>query len=483
MALVVYNEEEGDYAPPLTLLSPRALFSQAMDIVPYPVTDPSRLRVPAAKLTDAPRRQLPLACTTTREIRLVSEEHIPSRVCILCGSELGSVMQSHDYFRRLHELFRNYILNYSKREDSRSDSAASSTGIPRRILLTGYFKQFFVDLGCIGRGSFGSVHLCGHVLDRELLGHYACKLIPVGDDRVWLVRTLREVKVRERFHHKHIVDYNHSWLEMHRNDALAPEIPWLFILMEYCNAGDLHQLLTDVQAEDGLLSEHLVWCLFFHILKGLHEMHQGFVLHRDLKPSNVLLHCEPWRGGETCCWAKLADFGTATGLDMPSNREGFTGTMEYTAPELLRTDADGVFDQAYGAASDIYSLGLVLCQLTFGELPFTTPLPVDVEAARDVVLHEASCREYGEPLKFAIDRSPSLKMLVNSLLSVDPTLRPTTQDLILQPFLQKKMQEVEGAERDLAEMLESRVSARTPEKNATAGLIRNLSFDQLDHIR
>ena len=51
------------------------------------------------------------------------------------------------------------------------------------------------------------------------LGKYAVKKIPVGDNRPWLLRVLREAKAMETLKkHPNIVNYQHSWLE---NDKTA----------------------------------------------------------------------------------------------------------------------------------------------------------------------------------------------------------------------------------------------------------------------
>lgn len=59
------------------------------------------------------------------------------------------------------------------------------------------------------------------------------KKIPVGDSRQWLANALKEVRVLERLRHPNIVSYYHSWLERAQTTDFGPEVPCLFILMEY----------------------------------------------------------------------------------------------------------------------------------------------------------------------------------------------------------------------------------------------------------
>ena len=64
-----------------------------------------------------------------------------------------------------------------------------------------------------------------------------------GDNRAWLLRMLREVHTMEAHQHRNIVDYKHAWIENHRMTAFGPEVPVLFILMEFANGGTVDTLL------------------------------------------------------------------------------------------------------------------------------------------------------------------------------------------------------------------------------------------------
>ena len=88
------------------------------------------------------------------------------------------------------------------------------------------------------------------------------------------------------------------------------------------------------------------------IAEALDHAHRAGVLHRDVKPANLLLEAN----GK----AWITDFGVAKSLDQPSNtRVGeLLGTLHYAAPESFDGEAD--------ARSDVYGLGLTLCELAAG---------------------------------------------------------------------------------------------------------------------
>src|SRR5579862_4109156 len=87
---------------------------------------------------------------------------------------------------------------------------------------------------------------------------------------------------------------------------------------------------------------------------GLSEAHRNHVIHGDLKSSNVILA----RGPEGSTRAVITDFGLArqpeAGQQTAQSGER-CGTPDYMAPELWK-------GQALSPASDVYALGVILCE-------------------------------------------------------------------------------------------------------------------------
>lgn len=79
------------------------------------------------------------------------------------------------------------------------------------------------------------------------------------------------------------------------------------------------------------------------------------IMHRDLKPSNILLH-----NGKI----KLGDFGFCKGLESQRDlAQTMLGSPIYMAPEVLK-------GEIYTIKADIWSLGVVTYEMTFGFCPF-----------------------------------------------------------------------------------------------------------------
>lgn len=101
------------------------------------------------------------------------------------------------------------------------------------------------------------------------------------------------------------------------------------------------------------------------IIRGLESLSARGWVHRDIKPSNVML--------TTRGTVKIVDLGTALRIgDQPEASASQTlpcGTPKYMAPEQL--------DNAFAATprSDLYSVGVMLCELLSGKLPSLSDEP------------------------------------------------------------------------------------------------------------
>lgn len=318
----------------------------------------------------------------------------------------------------------------------------------RESVAKGYFERNFVDECQLGRGSFGSVHVCRHVVGGEILGVFAVKKIPVGNDARYLRKVLNEVRILEQLRrHPNVIEYNHSWLDRARTADFGPRVRCLFILMEYASLGSLDTYLNTCGK---YLPDDAVWHFILSALNGLSFLHSRGILHRDIKPENFLLTASGHENGAPRLL--ISDFGTAAALlrgdamiaetaFRPEERTGGTGTREYMAPELFisttrpssiaapsaTTTEEEIFLFPHSVQSDLYSLGMVIHFLAFeGTLPVETRTETG-DLSRTI--RSSACR-HGRP-KEMIE-------LISALIAASPANRPAScQALLASPHTHK----------------------------------------------
>jgi mitogen-activated protein kinase kinase len=112
------------------------------------------------------------------------------------------------------------------------------------------------------------------------------------------------------------------YIVQHFGSFLADRDTQIGILMEYCEAGSLDNLLGKMKKKDMRCSEHVLGRIASSVLKGLDYLHRRRIIHRDIKPSNIVVT----RDGVI----KLCDFGVSGEL-IDSMAGTFTGTSYYMA--------------------------------------------------------------------------------------------------------------------------------------------------------
>lgn len=107
-------------------------------------------------------------------------------------------------------------------------------------------------------------------------------------------------------HHSHIVSYVDRYLDKQKQK--------IYIVMEYCENGDLARYIKRHKQERNFIAEDKIWSVLVQLLYALkycHEDHHQLtghkVIHRDIKPGNVFLT----KDGSV----KLGDFGLCRSLN------------------------------------------------------------------------------------------------------------------------------------------------------------------------
>ncbi|KAI8328886.1 kinase-like domain-containing protein [Chlamydoabsidia padenii] len=133
-------------------------------------------------------------------------------------------------------------------------------------------------------------------------------------------------------------------------------------VMEYCDGGDLYDLIRDRPN----MTKDETACLFKQLLLGLEHLHQMGIAHRDIKPENLVLT----RQGGTL---KITDFGVADVVQScfeskPRPCYKWCGSEPFWSPEMWRLkDEHSPYD---GRALDIWSAAITFFCMRHQRLPF-----------------------------------------------------------------------------------------------------------------
>ncbi|MBQ8005411.1 MAG: serine/threonine protein kinase, partial [Clostridia bacterium] len=134
-----------------------------------------------------------------------------------------------------------------------------------------------------------------------------------------------------------------------------------FIVMEYIEGITLKEYMT----KRGVLSLSEIISYTEQILHALEHAHLKGVIHRDIKPQNIML----LKNGVI----KVTDFGIAKipNAETMTLTDKAIGTVYYISPE----QAEG---KAINQRSDLYSLGVMIYEMSCGRLPFYDESPISV---------------------------------------------------------------------------------------------------------
>lgn len=273
--------------------------------------------------------------------------------------------------------------------------------------LPSYIGRFKI-IRRLGHGAQGVVYLAA---DSRLERHVAIKTLHLDKATPKIKdQLMQEALTVSKLQHPNIVTLYEAGVHLDKP----------FLVFELVEGISLREHLN----QQGKLSAKDSIHIMKDMLSAIAYAHKSGVIHRDLNPLNIMLANREK--------PRIMDFGIATLLGKRDD-EGMWGTLRYMSPEQCDNN------QAT-AASDIFSLGLILYEMLTGK-PFAQAenkfaimnkimneemtLPEDIDPALHLVLKKALAKDpaarYGDALDMQQD-------LVNHLENIAPNVNQTAVD-------------------------------------------------------
>ncbi|XP_075707875.1 serine/threonine-protein kinase Nek3 isoform X2 [Rhinoderma darwinii] len=252
-------------------------------------------------------------------------------------------------------------------------------------------------LSVIGEGSFGRALLVSHLNNAD---KYVMKEIRLPKSSAAVKESRQEAILLAKMKHPNIVKFQEAFEDDH-----------LYIVMEYCDRGDL---LETIKLQRGkLFPEHTILHWFVQICLAVQHIHEKRVLHRDIKSKNIFLTQRRT--------IKLGDFGSARVLSSPMAYAcTYVGTPYYVPPEIWE-------NLPYNNKSDMWSLGCVLYEIC------TLKHPFQAGSWKNLIMKICHGTYSPLPSQYSYD----LRSLIKQIFRKDPRQRPSVNTILKRRALLK----------------------------------------------
>jgi len=243
-------------------------------------------------------------------------------------------------------------------------------------------------------------------------GPFALKRIAKKNPKFSWKLVLREIAAGKKLQHKNIVRFRDHF-ETANN---------VYLVQDYFAGKDLYSLME--QSEFRPLDEPLARHLFRQLIDAIGYGHREGVCHRDIKLENVLVNAQ--------CELRVIDYGLCA-VQADGYCSDYVGTADYAAPEVLLREPYN------GFKADVWSCGVFLYAILYGEFPFD--LDEFLVCIKEGSLPQLSWGNDNPAFKFA---SETAKEFLQAIFTVDPSKRPTIEELQKHPWLQGPEENIEN---------------------------------------
>uniref|UniRef100_A0A3Q3DFU5 non-specific serine/threonine protein kinase n=1 Tax=Hippocampus comes TaxID=109280 RepID=A0A3Q3DFU5_HIPCM len=302
------------------------------------------------------------------------------------------------------------LAEYERHFDSLSSDLVGGSMLSERSASATFNGEeerlHYIPIRILGRGAFGEATLYRRTEDNSLVVWKEVDLNSLSERERRDV--MNEINILSILEHNNIIAYFNHFVDKNT----------LLIELEYCNGGNLYDKI--IQQKGKLFHEEVVIWYLYQIASAVAHIHKAGILHRDIKTLNIFL--------TKTDLIKLGDYGLAKKLGSEfSMAETCVGTPYYMSPELCQ-------GAKYNFKSDIWAMGCVLFEVLTLTRTFdaTNALNLCVKIVQGNWTMDVNRDVYGA----------GLIKLVYECLNQDPAKRPTAEQILDQPVLSFRRQEL-----------------------------------------
>lgn len=250
----------------------------------------------------------------------------------------------------------------------------------------------------IGKGGFAEVFLVNSI---KFGTQFVAKVMTVDPSEIkktWEIFD-SETKALSLLNHPHII-------RLYEHFQIGTQF---YYILEYCPNGSLHD---EINETCGLPYQRFLY-IASQVVSALAFCHKKGYAHRDIKPANILL--------DDLRRAKISDFGLCAKTRLGQLHKMFSGSCEYTAPEIfLRKPNDPM-------RGDVWALGVVFAVMATGQSPWRSD-------------SLGGLRQLAQAGRYTLSKNVPKEIadVIGRMLVVEPEKRITMEELAQMPLFQEQ---------------------------------------------
>ena len=219
---------------------------------------------------------------------------------------------------------------------------------------------------------------------------------------------ITRIKICSSLNHKNIISFKETFLDHQLNT--------LNLIMEFAEGGDLSTKINKLKSTKKYFTEKFIWKTLIQILIAINYLHKKGIIHHDLTSSDIYFKSEIIKIGKlvTCNYIKKI------AISINQIKYSF-----YTAPEILEK-------KSYDFKCDIWSIGCIIYEMASLDLPFKG------DKIKILYNNIKKGKRPKIPKKYSIE----LQSVINNILIIDPTKRPSAEELLGSYIIKQKIIEL-----------------------------------------